>query len=62
MRNSDEMLIARSGTPALDTLDPSCGIPVNQYFWLNSLHPTSPMHDVLAQKVAAQLTGGPNVC
>ncbi|OBT86468.1 hypothetical protein VE02_05336 [Pseudogymnoascus sp. 03VT05] len=52
----------QNGTPAQDTLDPSCGIPVNQYFWLNSLHPTSPMHDVLAQKVAAQLKSGPNVC
>ena len=56
------MLIVCSGTPAPDTLDPSCGIPVNQYFWLNSLHPTYPMHDVLAQKVAGQLTSGPNVC
>ncbi|KFY29797.1 hypothetical protein V493_02244 [Pseudogymnoascus sp. VKM F-4281 (FW-2241)] len=50
----------QNGTPKQDTLDPSCGIPVNQYFWLNSLHPTSPMHDVLAEKVAKQLTRGPN--
>jgi phospholipase/lecithinase/hemolysin len=32
-----------------------CGVPVNQYFWLNSLHPTFPVHDVLAEKVAQML-------
>lgn len=50
-----------SGTPNLDTLDPGCGIPVNQYFWLNSLHPTYPMHDVVAEQVVAALEKGPNV-
>lgn len=56
------MLTGCSGTPEIDTLVPSCGVPANQYFWLNSLHPTYPMHDVLAQKVAEQLKSGPNVC
>ncbi|KAK7975892.1 hypothetical protein PG989_014355 [Apiospora arundinis] len=51
-----------SGTPNLDTLDPACGIPVNEYFWLNSLHPTYPMHDVVAEQVVATLEKGPNVC
>jgi phospholipase/lecithinase/hemolysin len=45
----------QNGTPNLNTLDPSCGIPVNQYFWLNSLHPTYPMQDVMAQNIALQL-------
>ncbi|KAK8085082.1 fungal cellulose binding domain-containing protein [Apiospora hydei] len=49
-----------TGTPNLDTLDPACGIPVNEYFWLNSLHPTYPMHDVVAEQVAAALEKGPN--
>ncbi|KAG9244150.1 hypothetical protein BJ878DRAFT_84410 [Calycina marina] len=52
----------QNGTPVEDTLDPSCGIPVNQYFWLNSLHPTYPMQDVLAQEVASVLKAGPNAC
>jgi phospholipase/lecithinase/hemolysin len=56
------MLILDSGTPTTDYLNSTCGVPVNQYFWLNSLHPTYPMHDVLAQQVALQLTAGPNVC
>lgn len=51
-----------SGTPTEDYFDPSCGIPVNEYFWLNSLHPTYPMQDVLAEGVAAQLNAGPNIC
>ncbi|KAK6845832.1 fungal cellulose binding domain-containing protein [Apiospora arundinis] len=52
----------QNGTPNLDTLDPACGIPVNEYFWLNSLHPTYPMHDVVAEQVVATLEKGPNVC
>jgi len=51
-----------NGTPTMTYFDPSCGVPVNEYFWLNSLHPTYPMMDVLAQQVARRLEGGPNVC
>ncbi|KAJ8070103.1 hypothetical protein OCU04_000498 [Sclerotinia nivalis] len=51
-----------NGTPTPNYTDPSCYIPVNEYFWLNSLHPTYPMHDVLAQGVAKVLESGPNVC
>ncbi|KAH6678458.1 hypothetical protein B0J14DRAFT_323102 [Halenospora varia] len=51
-----------NGTPAENTFTASCGVPVNQYFWLNSLHPTSPMHEVLAEGVALQLRAGPNIC
>ncbi|KAK7756286.1 hypothetical protein SLS62_001512 [Diatrype stigma] len=51
-----------SGTPEPDTFIESCGVPVNQYFWLNELHPTYPIHDVVAQGVADTLAAGPNVC
>ena len=37
-------------------------MPVNQYFWLNSLHPTYPIHDVVAEQVVKSLKAGPNVC
>jgi phospholipase/lecithinase/hemolysin len=50
-----------SGTPAQDTLIASCGIPVNQYFWLNNLHPTSAIHEVVAKGIADALTKGPNI-
>ncbi|KJR86882.1 uncharacterized protein SPSK_11027 [Sporothrix schenckii 1099-18] len=51
-----------SGTPEPDTVIESCGVPVDQYFWLNSLHPTYPIHDVVAEQVSKALTAGPNVC
>lgn len=51
-----------SGTPEWDTFTPSCGVPVNEYFWLNDLHPTYPIHDVVAQGVADGFVEGPNVC
>jgi len=50
-----------SGTPEWDTFDENCTYPVNEYFWLNSLHPTYPIHDVVAEGVAELLSGPPNV-
>ncbi|KUJ10928.1 uncharacterized protein LY89DRAFT_595545 [Mollisia scopiformis] len=51
----------QSGTPTSDYYDPKCRIPVNQYFWLNGLHPTYPIHDVLAEHIAKLLKQGPNI-
>ncbi|KAF6823773.1 cellulose-binding gdsl lipase [Colletotrichum musicola] len=51
-----------NGTEAPDTLVESCGVKVDEYFWLNSLHPTYPIHDAVAETVAKALEGGPNVC
>jgi phospholipase/lecithinase/hemolysin len=61
-RSSEPMLTYGSGTPTEDYLNTTCGIPVNEYFWLNSLHPTYPMHDVLAEEIAKTLAAGPNIC
>ena len=44
-----------NGTAALTEFDPSCSAPLDAYFWLNSLHPTFPMHDLLASKIADML-------
>jgi len=58
-RNTTDFCFAyENGTVAMDTFNASCGYPVNQYFWLNSLHPTFPMHDLLASKVAMELEAG----
>lgn len=54
--------LLQSGTPTDDYFDPSCGVPVNQYFWLNSLHPRTPVHDVIAQVLSRELLAGPNIC
>jgi phospholipase/lecithinase/hemolysin len=44
-----------NGTPTEDYFNATCGIPVNEYFWLNSLHPTYPMMDRLANNISQQL-------
>ncbi|KAK7550893.1 hypothetical protein IWX49DRAFT_498307 [Phyllosticta citricarpa] len=46
----------QAGTPAQDTLIASCKYPVNQYLWLNGLHVTYPMHDLLAEQLATSLS------
>jgi phospholipase/lecithinase/hemolysin len=61
LRIKSNKLIFNSGTPTEDYLDPRCYIPVNQYFWLNGLHPTYPIHDVMAEHIVKLLDSGPNV-
>ncbi|GKT51178.1 acetylesterase [Colletotrichum spaethianum] len=51
-----------NGTDADNTLIESCTYRVNEYFWLNTLHPTYPIHDAVAETVSAALEAGPNVC
>ncbi|KAL8819835.1 MAG: hypothetical protein Q9223_001810 [Gallowayella weberi] len=41
--------------PSMNYSDPSCPYPVNEYFWLNGLHPTYPVHEALAAQVALAL-------
>ncbi|KAL8958855.1 MAG: hypothetical protein Q9193_004169 [Seirophora villosa] len=41
--------------PSMDYYDSTCQYPVNQYFWLNGLHPTYPIHEALAAQVAIAL-------
>ena len=56
--NTTEFCVAyENGTPEPDTFNETCGIPVNEYFWLNQLHPTYPMHDALAAQIALELEG-----
>ncbi|KAI4255285.1 MAG: hypothetical protein L6R42_006813, partial [Xanthoria sp. 1 TBL-2021] len=44
------------GTSTLTSLDPSCGVPVNAYLWLNDLHPTYPVHNLIASEIVQQIT------
>ncbi|TKA68011.1 hypothetical protein B0A49_04482 [Cryomyces minteri] len=44
-----------NGTPAKDTFNATCGVPVNEYFWLNSLHPLYTVHDAMASQIALLL-------
>lgn len=45
-----------NGTPAMNTFIASCEYPVDEYFWLNTLHPTYRMQNVLAMEIANQLS------
>jgi len=50
------LLADANGTPTWYTFYQNCSIPVDEYFWLNSLHPTFRMMNVTAQEVAKQLS------
>ncbi|KAH9998187.1 carbohydrate esterase family 16 protein [Xylariaceae sp. FL0662B] len=63
LKNTTDYCAAyQNGTPEDNTLIASCGVAVNEYFWLNNLHPTYPIHDVVAQQVGDALVAGPLVC
>ena len=34
---------------------PVCDVPVNQYLWLNDLHPTYPVHNLIAAEIVRLL-------
>ena len=40
-----------------DMFDPSCGVPLSEFLWMNDLHPTYPMHATIATQVAKTLGG-----
>lgn len=45
-----------SGTPTPDTFYQECGVPANQYFWHDGLHPSEPVHRLVARVVSDTLT------
>ncbi|KAE8154434.1 hypothetical protein BDV25DRAFT_147694 [Aspergillus avenaceus] len=45
----------KNGTPEIDTKWDNCTYAADEYLWINNLHPTSPIHDLLAEQVAALL-------
>jgi len=45
-----------NGTPSWYSFNTSCGVPVDEYFWLNDLHPTFRIHNATAAAVAKQLS------
>ncbi|KAI5478181.1 hypothetical protein MNV49_005348 [Pseudohyphozyma bogoriensis] len=44
------------GTPTPTTLYPECVNPVNEYFWVDGVHASSPVHDMLAAAMAEFLS------
>jgi phospholipase/lecithinase/hemolysin len=45
-----------NGTESWYTFVPECGLPVDEYFWLNSLHPTFRMMNATAKAIAKELS------
>lgn len=45
-----------NGTPSWYTLNATCGVSVDEYFWLNSLHPTFRVHNATAAAIAEMLS------
>ncbi|KAF9880432.1 cellulose-binding gdsl lipase acylhydrolase [Colletotrichum karsti] len=45
----------QNGTPEPDTKWDNCTYAANEYMWINSLHPTDPVHSLLAKNVAKLL-------
>jgi len=54
---TDYCLTYAQGTRESNTYYEECGIPVDEYFWLDHLHPTYRIHDVIASAIAKQLAG-----
>jgi phospholipase/lecithinase/hemolysin len=48
-----------NGTPSTTSFNASCGLPVNEYFWLDPIHPTYPMHNATAEQIANLLERAP---
>ena len=46
-----------NGTTSWYSFNKKCGIPVDEYFWLNTLHPTFRMHNATAKAIVAELGG-----
>ncbi|KAF2706958.1 carbohydrate esterase family 16 protein [Pleomassaria siparia CBS 279.74] len=45
----------KDGTPTWYTKDPSCAYAVNEYLWLNELHPTFPINNATAASISELL-------
>ena len=47
-----------SATTGTTFFIPACGINLNEYLWLNTLHPTYPMHNFMASQIVQLLSAG----
>ncbi|KAL9598875.1 MAG: hypothetical protein Q9219_004215 [cf. Caloplaca sp. 3 TL-2023] len=55
IRNTDGFCPAYHHPPTMNHYNPACGLAVDQYFWLDELHPTYPVHDAAAAEIAKEL-------
>jgi phospholipase/lecithinase/hemolysin len=59
IKNTTDFCAAyEGGTAGWYDFDQTCGVAVDEYFWLNGLHPTFRVHNVTAEMVARELSSG----
>ncbi|KAF2435727.1 hypothetical protein EJ08DRAFT_286888 [Tothia fuscella] len=59
LANTNNFCAGYAGTPSTLTKPANgCKYALNQYFWLNNLHPTSPVHEATAMAVGKALEAG----
>lgn len=56
LNTTDYCFWYENGTSSWYTEDPRCGPSVDEYFWLNSLHPTFRVHNATAAEIAGLLS------
>lgn len=56
---SADVLSIYSLTSDAEADSDDCDYAVYEYLWLNNLHPTYPIHNLLAKEVAALLAAAP---
>ena len=57
LNTTDYCFYYENGTTSWYSHDKKCGPSVDEYFWLNSLHPTFRMHNATAKAIVAELGG-----
>lgn len=40
-----------NSSPDPNLFNSTCGVPRNEYFWADGLHPTSTVHDLIASQI-----------
>ena len=56
LRNTTDACEAYQSSTNETLYDPSCGVPRNEYFWADYLHPTSTVDDLIASQMLGLLT------
>lgn len=57
LNTTDYCFFYENGTTNWYSFNKECKIPVDEYFWLNTLHPTFRMHNATAKAIVAELGG-----
>ena len=51
LRNLTEFCLPYNKSPDPQLFDPACGVARNEYFWVDDLHVSSTVHELLAEQI-----------